>query len=110
MTVLALHQLIDAIDSMERYNILNKLGVDEGLRNKSLFTQIVVYFLVPLLFASLNGGIALTFFIRVIVEGAVKGIGNPTLLMSSFLMVLMIYVIYFIATYWQYKRVLRIKA
>jgi len=44
MTLLAFQQLVDAVESTERYNILNKIGVDEKMKNKSLVVQLRVYF------------------------------------------------------------------
>ncbi|MBY0097828.1 ABC transporter permease [Mesobacillus maritimus] len=46
--VMALQQLSDASDSLERYKSLKKIGVTEKLINKAILRQSLIYFLVPL--------------------------------------------------------------
>lgn len=52
--VLALQQLSEAADNKERYTLLKKFGADETMINKSLFVQVVLYFIVPLIFAIMH--------------------------------------------------------
>lgn len=107
MAMLALQQLIDAVESTERYSTLSKIGVDDRMRNQSLLTQIGMYFVLPLLLAGIHSVVGLLFFYRILVEETTSGRSNPTLIIVSFAMVFGVYLLYFIATYWQYKRVLR---
>lgn len=46
--ILALQQLSDASDSLERYQSLKKIGVTETLINKAILSQSLIYFIVPL--------------------------------------------------------------
>lgn len=46
--VMALQQLSDASDSLERYKSLKKIGVTDKLINKAILRQSLIYFLVPL--------------------------------------------------------------
>lgn len=45
---MALQQLSDASDSLERYKSLKKIGVTEKLINSAILRQCLIYFLVPL--------------------------------------------------------------
>lgn|GEM_PF-3635528 len=62
----------------------------------------------PLVLASLYSIVALYFVNRVLVEETIKGISDPTLMIFSFAMIFSLYILYFVATYWQYKRVLQV--
>ena len=52
--ILALKELSDSSDNKERYDMLRKIGVDEKMINKSLFKQIGIFFLVPLVLAIIH--------------------------------------------------------
>ena len=52
--VMALQQLSDASDSLERYKSLKKIGVTEKLINKAILSQTLIYFMVPLGLAILH--------------------------------------------------------
>ena len=49
--VLALQQLMETLDNVERYKLLKKIGTEKSMINKAIFTQIAIYFLVPLFLA-----------------------------------------------------------
>lgn len=49
--VLAIQQLSEAADSQGRYRLLARLGCDERQLNRSLFAQVLVYFVAPLVLA-----------------------------------------------------------
>lgn len=46
--VLAIQQLSEASDSIDRYRLLSKLGCDRPMIDRSLLAQVLVYFLAPL--------------------------------------------------------------
>lgn len=48
VAVLAIQQLSEASDSLERYRALQKIGVPDKMIQKSIMQQILVYFAVPL--------------------------------------------------------------
>lgn len=52
--VLALQQLSEASDSLERYKSLKKIGVTEKLINKAILSQTLIYFMAPLGLAILH--------------------------------------------------------
>ena len=51
LRVLALQQLSEASDSVDRYKSLRKLGVNQKMIDKTIFIQTIIYFGVPLLLA-----------------------------------------------------------
>ena len=58
--ILAIQQLSEATDNVERYNLLKKLGVERRELNHALFIQILSYFLLPLLLAVIHSIVGLT--------------------------------------------------
>ena len=50
-TVLAIGQLSEASDNKNRYKVLRQLGADNKMLNKSLFIQIAIPFIFPLVVA-----------------------------------------------------------
>ena len=52
--ILALKELSESADSMPRYTMLRKLGVEERDISKSIFSQSGIFFLLPLLLACLH--------------------------------------------------------
>ena len=47
--ILALKQLTESSDNKQRYTILRKIGCDEAMLNKTLFRQIGIFFMMPLI-------------------------------------------------------------
>jgi len=106
MSVLALQQLIDVVDSEKRYLILEKMGAESSMLKRSLLSQVAVYFLIPLLVGSLHSVVALRFLYQTLAEETTRGFDNIGIVVTSFAFVLVIYVVYFGVTYWQGKRML----
>lgn len=52
--ILALKELSESADNRERYLVLRKLGADEKMVRKSLFRQIGIFFLMPLVLAVIH--------------------------------------------------------
>lgn len=95
--MLALQQLSEAADNAERYGLLRKLGAEPGMVNGALFKQIAIYFLLPLLIAvfhSVFGLKAIADFLLVMGEANMF-----TNILQTACFVLVIYGLYFIATY-----------
>src|SRR5699024_10816998 len=90
--VMALQQLSDASDSLERYKSLKQIGVTEKLINKAILKQSLIYFLVPLGLAVIHSIIGIS---------AVREIFSfhyQSIVVSS-LFLIIIYGTYFYATY-----------
>lgn len=95
--ILAIQQLSEAADNVERYTLLKKLGVDRRVLDRALLLQILCYFLMPLLLAVIHSAVGLT-----AANEAIKMFGNidpaSTILATSVFIVL-VYGVYFLLTY-----------
>lgn len=96
--ILAIQQLSEATDNVERYNLLKKLGVERRELNHALFIQILSYFLLPLLLAVIHSIVGLTVASREVIK--VFGDMNvaSTIFVTSVFIVL-VYGSYFLLTY-----------
>lgn len=95
--VLALQQLCESADNIYRYELLKKVGVDEKIINKSLFTQIGIYFIIPLALALVHSIAGLKF-----AQGIVSIVGDGSMMkyiLITLVVLIIIYGGYFIATY-----------
>ena len=95
--VLALQQLSEASDNVERYNLLRKLGTEEKMINHALFIQIAIYFFMPLSLAIIHSYVGIS-----VVNNIVSVAGNINIVSNTFytaLVFLIIYGGYFFATY-----------
>lgn len=100
--VLALQQLSESTDNIARYNLLKRIGVDESIINKSLLTQIAIYFLMPLSLALIHSVAGLEFSKRVItLFGSISIMKNILIALAA---LIIIYGGYFIATYFGAKK------
>lgn len=59
--ILALKELSESADSIPRYTMLRKLGVEERAITKSIFSQSGIFFLLPLLLACLHAYVGMRF-------------------------------------------------
>jgi putative ABC transport system permease protein len=105
--VLALQQLSESSDNAERYGLLRKLGTEEKMINRALFTQVALYFLLPLSLAIVHSVVGID-----AVNQALINLNNMDILGSiigtaCFLVV--IYGAYFLATYFGCKSMIRQK-
>ncbi|MTI65002.1 MAG: ABC transporter permease [Firmicutes bacterium] len=97
VAILALQQLSQAADNKKRYDLLKKIGVEKSMVNKALFTQIIIYFLMPLGLAIIHSIVGLS-----AVNDIIKVFGKVDLWYSILITVgffVVIYGGYFIATY-----------
>lgn len=95
--VLALQQLSESSDNVERYTLLQKIGTEKRMLNRALFWQILIYFMVPLVLALVHSYVGITVSNEVI---QIYGNMNVTQnILFAALIILLIYGGYFIATY-----------
>lgn len=103
--VLALQQLSDISDSLDRYKSLKKIGVTNKMINKAILQQNLVYFMIPLALAIIHS------IVGMIVINKIFSAYNSSLIGSSSLMIslalLIIYGGYFYATYVGSKNIIR---
>ena len=105
VAILALKELTESADNKERYNMLRKLGADEKMINKSLFRQIAIFFMFPLLIAIIHSIFGITFCSYII-----ETFGNEQLLPSIIMTAIFIVVIYggyFLITYLYSKNIIK---
>lgn len=105
--ILALKELSESSDNQSRYGILRKIGTDEKMIQKSLLIQIGIFFLVPLLVASIHSAVGF-YFIDKILASFGKSNLLPSIGMTA-LVILAIYGGYFIATYFGSKAIIKEK-
>ncbi|MBU3132710.1 FtsX-like permease family protein [Clostridium gasigenes] len=103
MTVLALQQLSEASDSIERYKALRKIGVSKKSIEKSIFHQTLIYFSLPIFLALIHSIVGIKAINNFIELYNKPGIGVAS--MMTVLIFLMLYIAYFYATYVGYKNI-----
>lgn len=97
VAILALQQLSESHDNKERYKLLRKIGVDESVISKALFTQIAIYFMMPLSLSLVHSVVGLRVSKKIIdLIGGAEIMGN---IIMSLIVILIVYIGYFIATY-----------
>ncbi|EJT5913032.1 ABC transporter permease [Clostridium perfringens] len=99
--VLALQQLSEASDSIDRYKSLRRIGVSQKMINKSIFTQVSIYFGLPLVLALVHSVVAIK-----VVNGFLTMFNRPDIGVSSLVTALIMVIVYggyFYATYTGYK-------
>ena len=104
--VLALKELTENSDNRQRYTILRKIGVDEGMLHKSLFKQISIFFLVPLVLAIIHSIFGIQFALSVI-SVQIKPEEMIPSIIATVIFLLVVYGGYFIATYVGSKNIIK---
>ena len=103
--ILALKELTESTDNIERYNVLRALGADEKLINKALFRQIFIFFIFPLALAIIHSIFGIMFS-----NYLLSTLGNDELLSSiimTAIFIVFIYGGYFIITYICSKNIIK---
>ncbi|MDE6781674.1 MAG: ABC transporter permease [Ruminococcus sp.] len=103
--ILALKQLSESVDSISRYEMLRKIGVEESDLSKSLFRQTGIFFLLPLLLACVHSVFGMKFSTYILevfgTEKLAESIGFTSI------MILLIYGGYFLITYFCSKSIIK---
>ncbi|RDU24207.1 ABC transporter permease [Anaerosacchariphilus polymeriproducens] len=107
VALLALQQLTETTDNINRYGLLQKLGTDESLIKRTLFKQIVIYFFAPIVVAGIFSILGIREILR-IVEGFLNMSVSMNILVTVILF-LIVYGGYFLATYYTCKRMVEEK-
>ena len=103
--VLALQQLSEASDNMERFYMLRKIGVTRKGINKAIFSQVFIYFMMPLSLAIVHSIVG----IRVVNQEMLM-MGQPSVFIPALftaLIMIVVYGGYFLATYTGYKSIVK---
>ncbi|MBU3091023.1 ABC transporter permease [Clostridium sp. CF011] len=107
LTVLALQQLSDSIEHKERFKTLKKLGIDNNEINKIILKQIALYFIMPISVAIIGFIICMYNFEGINSKVISVFIGDSAFVFNigiSLAIILIIYICYFLATYYTFKR------
>ncbi|MEQ8153327.1 MAG: ABC transporter permease [Clostridiaceae bacterium] len=101
--VLALQQLSQCNDSIERYRALRKIGATKGMINKSIFIQVLTFFLLPLALAIVHSYVGIT-----VVNNYLIALGSGSLFKSilvAALVMVIVYGGYLYSTYIAYRNI-----
>lgn len=104
--VLALQQLSEASDSVQRYKSLKRIGATNKMINRSIFIQTLIYFMVPLALAIVHSIIGID-----VVSEFLKVYGKPDIGASAIItaaILILVYGGYFYATYTGYKNIVKV--
>ena len=104
--VLALKELSESADNVERFMILRKLGTDEGMINGALIKQIGIFFLFPMLLAVIHSIFGLK-MANIILETFDTGSELGSSIAMTSLVIVLIYGGYFLVTYFTSKRMIK---
>ncbi|MBE5889632.1 MAG: FtsX-like permease family protein [Lachnospiraceae bacterium] len=95
--ILALKELSEHVDSLPRYEMLRKIGVEEKDITHSIFRQVGIFFLLPLVLAIIHSVFGMKFSVQVLeifgTDGIAKSIGLTSVILAF------IYGGYFIVTF-----------
>ena len=105
MAVLALQQLSEASDSIDRYKSLKRLGASTKAINKTIFAQTLVYFSIPVILALVHSVVGIKIVNDFISMYNQPDIGVSSLITAGIFMI--VYVIYFYITYVAYKNIVK---
>ncbi len=104
--ILSLKQLTENSDNKQRYSILRKIGCDEKMINKTIFKQIGIFFILPILLATIHSIFGIQFLINLMSGLADKNDLLPSIIVATILIGI-IYGAYFLATYIESKNIIK---
>ncbi|PFK10523.1 FtsX-like permease family protein [Bacillus cereus] len=105
MAVLALQQLSEASDSIERYKSLKRIGSNRKMIDKTIFIQTLVYFSLPVILAFVHSVIGIR-----VAKDFVNELQPTDISFSAFmtaLIFIVVYAGYFYTTYIGYKNIVK---
>lgn len=102
--ILALKQLSESSDNIEKYAALRRLGASNKMLNRALFIQIAIFFVFPLLVGILHSVFGIKFASSIIEVFGSSGLLASIPITAS--MLILIYGGYFLLTYLSSKRII----
>ena len=103
--ILALKELSESSDNVQKFNMLRKLGVDEKMINKTLFTQIGIFFMFPLILAIIHSIFGIMFCNTILKTMGISFNLKAAILTSG--LIVFIYGGYFLVTYFCSKNIIK---
>ncbi|MGL4774227.1 MAG: FtsX-like permease family protein [Clostridium sp.] len=107
MAILALQQLSEASDSIDRYSAIKRLGANQKDINKTIFIQTLIYFTIPVILALVHSVVGIR-----VANDFISIYNQPNISGSSIItagIFLIVYGIYFYTTYTGYKNIVKNK-
>ena len=105
--VLALQQLSENADNIEKYKLLSKIGTSQKMINRAIKAQIILYFCLPLSLALIHSYVGIK--TAKILISTLGQINITQAAVQSLILVIVIYIGYMIATYLGSKSMLKEK-
>ena len=105
--ILALKELSESCDNVEKFKMLRRIGVDEAMINKALFRQIGIFFMFPLILASIHSVFGIMFCNNILKTMGVNF--NLKSVIITALFIIFIYGGYFFITYICSKNIIKEK-
>ena len=105
--VLALQQLSENADNIEKYKLLSKIGTSQKMINHAIKAQIILYFCLPLSLALVHSYVGIK--TAKILISTLGQINITQAAVQSLILVIVIYIGYMIATYLGSKSMLKEK-
>lgn len=105
MAVLALQQLSEASDSIERYKALRRIGANKKMINKTIFLQTLIYFSLPVILALVHSIVGI-----LVVNNEISNFNQIDIRFSALmtaLIFIVVYAGYFYTTYTGYKNIIK---
>ncbi|WP_270562867.1 FtsX-like permease family protein [Clostridium beijerinckii] len=105
MAVLALQQLSEASDSIERYKALKRIGANKKMINKTIFLQTLIYFSLPVILALVHSIVGI-----IVVNKEISNFNQIDIRFSALMtavIFMIVYAGYFYTTYTGYKNIVR---
>lgn len=104
-SILALKELSESADNLERFRMLRKLGVDEKQMNRALFRQTALFFAFPLALSIIHSVFGMKFS-RKILDMFGSEMMIPSIIMTSVIL-FVIYGGYFVITYFSGRSMIK---
>lgn len=105
--ILALKELSESSDNVEKFKMLRRIGVDEAMINKALFRQVGIFFMFPLILASIHSVFGIMFCNNILKTMGVNF--NLKSVIITALFIIFIYGGYFFITYICSKNIIKEK-
>ncbi|CEP95765.1 FtsX-like permease family protein [Paraclostridium sordellii] len=110
LTVLSLTQLSDSLEHKERFNVLEKLGIEDREINKIILKQISLYFVIPIVIAVVGYIIFIYNYYILNTQIISSYVGDKVFILNIFIalvLMIFIYICYYTGTYYTFKRNIR---
>lgn len=104
--ILALKELTENSDNRHRYTILRKIGMDEKMIHQTLFRQIGIFFMAPLVLAVVHSIFGIRFALKIVAVQVETREMLPSVIATAVFLIL-VYGGYFLATYMESKNIIR---